>query len=200
MDYFNTRLGRVQTDAELRLRGVVIQPDVLTALGLFPVEYPEPLYDSTYYTLEPSGRPHPKIDDPQVYVQDFLVVARELSIAKAAAKKRITARRWEVETGGVTVEGFGRILTGIDDQNRVASALQGTASAGIAEVDFKGADGWIKLSREMLTNVAGIIAKHVQACFSRERTLHEAVDAAVDMAALAAIDINAGWPGKEVNA
>ncbi len=195
MDYFNTRLGRVQTEAELRLQGVVMHPDVFTALGLFPVEYLEPLYDSTYYTLEPSGSPHPKLDDPAIYVQEYAVVPVPLNEAKAAAKKRITARRWEAETGGVTVEGFGQILTGIDDQNRIASALQGTQNANITEVDFKCADGWIKLSREMLVQISAIVAEHVQACFSRERALHEVVDAAADVTALDAIDVDAGWPG-----
>lgn len=195
MDYFNTHSEQVQTEAGLRLQGVVMRPDVLSALGLYPIEYPYPAYDADLYTLEPDGKPHPKADNPAVYVQDFVATPRDLSTAKAAVKARITARRWEAETGGVMAEGFGRILTGIDDQNRVASALQGTASASIAEIDFKGADGWIRLSREMLANVAGIIAGHVQACFSRERTLHEAVDAAENVEAVQAVDVNAGWPG-----
>ena len=98
MDYFNTRLGRVQTEAELRLQGVVLQPDVLTALGLFPVEYPEPPYDSAYYTLEPSGIPHPKEGDPHTYVQDFVVTPRELSTAKAAKLAEIMSGINAMET------------------------------------------------------------------------------------------------------
>lgn len=195
MDYFDTNIGSIQSRERIEARVPSLNPEFLSRLGIYPLDHNIPAYDATYYRAEPSGGPHPKPDDPATYVQEYAVAPIALGEAKAAAKERITTRRWEMETGGVTIEGFGRILTGIDDQNRVASALQGTASAGIAEVDFKGADGWIKLSREMLANVAGIIAGHVQACFSRERTLHEAVDAAQTVDALAALDIETGWPG-----
>ena len=193
--YYEPATSMTLVPLALERRGLPADNAVLALAGIYPLDHNIPAYDATYYRAEPDGIPHPKTGDPHTYVQDFVVMPRELSTVKAAVKARITARRWEAETGGVTVEGFGRILTGIDDQNRIASALQGTASAGIAEVDFKGADGWIKLSREMLTNVAGIIAGHVQACFSRERSLHEAVDAAQTVDALAALDIANGWPG-----
>ena len=194
MDFFDTNIGSIQNKERIEARVQSLNPDFLASLGIYPLDHNIPDHDAAYYRTEPSGVPHP---DPSGgrYVQDYAVVQVALDEAKAAAKKRITARRWEAETGGVTVEGFGRILTGIDDQNRIASALQGTASAGIAEVDFKGADRWIKLSREMLANVSGIIAGHVQACFSRERTLHETVDAAQTVDELAALDIESGWPG-----
>jgi hypothetical protein len=195
MDYFDTNIGSIQSGERIEARVQSLNPNFLVSLGIYPLDHNIPVHDADLYTLEPDGKPHPKADNPAVYVQDFVATARDLSTVKAAVKARITARRWEAETGGVTVEGFGRILTGIDDQNRIASALQGTASAGIAEVDFKGADGWIRLSREMLANVAGIIAGHVQACFSRERSLHEAVDAAQNVDALATLDIANGWPG-----
>lgn len=90
-----------------------------------------------------------------------------------------------------------RINTGIDDQNRISSALQGMADAGIAEVDFKAESGWVKLTLEEMKGIAAMIAGHVQACFSKERALHEAIDAASTMEELQAIDVNAGWPGME---
>jgi hypothetical protein len=193
--YYEPATGMTLVPLALERRGLPADNAVLALAGIYQLDHNIPAYDADLCTLEPDGKPHPKADNPAVYVQDFVATPRDLSTAKAAVKARITARRWEAETGGVTVDGFGRILTGIDDQNRIASALQGTASAGIAEVDFKGADGWIKLSREMLANVAGIIAGHVQACFSQERTLHEAVDAAQNVDALAALDIESSWPG-----
>ena len=42
------------------------------------------------------------------------------------ARERATALRWERETGGITVGGV-RVLTGIEDQNRIATALIGAA-------------------------------------------------------------------------
>lgn len=196
MDYFNKKLGRIQTEKELERWGVAMRQEVLDALGLHPLVYNTPSYDTALYSIAADGLPH-ESDSAQEYVQDFAVTPRELGAAKLAMKERVTARRWQAETGGVTITGFGRILTAIEDQNRIASALQGVTSAAIAEVDFKGADGWIKLTREMLTQVSIIIAEHVQACFSRERALHEAIDAAETVAALAALDIETNWPGSE---
>jgi hypothetical protein len=66
--------------------------------------------------------------------------------------------------------------------------------AGLTSVDFKAASGWVELTLDQLVAIAGAIAEHVQACFSRERALHEAVDAAQSVAELAALDIESGWP------
>ena len=44
--------------------------------------------------------------------------------------------------------------------------------------------------------VSVLIAEHVQLCFTRERELHEAADACTDVSMLAAINIEADWPGQ----
>ena len=131
-----------------------------------------------------------------MYVQKIATVARPLEVARAEVKRRATAHRWAVETGGISVANYGRVLTSIEDQNRIATAIQGCTSANIQEVDFKGADGWVSITREMLTQISVLIAEHVQLCFTRERELHEAADACTDVAMLAAINIEAGWPGQ----
>lgn len=195
MNWYDTNTAMVYTEHGLKQCGFPLDADVLHLAGIFPVSYPYPSFDERLYTFEPSGEPHPD-EDGTGYVQDFAVVQLPLETAKANIKAVITQKRWQVETGGVTLSDGTRILTSIDDQNRIATALQGTSSAGIAEVDFKGADGWIKLSREMLENVAGIVAAHVQACFSRERKLHEFVDAAENVAELETVDISSDWPGQ----
>ena len=86
-------------------------------------------------------------------------------------------------------------LTGIEDQNRISSAIQGMQQAGLNEADFKAASGWIKLTLEELQQVASLIALHVQACFTQERALHETIENCRTIAELNAIDIDAGWPG-----
>ena len=192
MDYYSEHEGRVYTEVELRLMGIP-EGDVASALGLSPLRYVMPDYDAGLYTVEPDGDP---FFDGQVYVQKIATVARPLEVARAEVKRRATAHRWAVETGGISVANYGRVLTSIEDQNRIATAIQGCTSANIQEVDFKGADGWVSITREMLTQISVLIAEHVQLCFTRERELHEAADACTDVSMLAAINIEADWPGQ----
>ena len=192
MDYYSEQEGRVYTEVELRLMGIP-DGDIASTFGLSPLRYVMPDYDAGLYTVEPDGDP---FFDGQVYVQKVATVPRPLEVARAEIKRRATAHRWNVETGGITVASYGRILTSIEDQNRIATAIQGCTSANIQEVDFKGADGWVRITREMLTQISVLIAEHVQLCFTRERELHEAADACTDVAMLAAINIEAGWPGQ----
>ena len=192
MDYYSEHEGRVYTEVELRLMGVT-EGEAISALGLSLLRYVMPAYDSGLYTVAPAGDP---FFDGQTYVQEVATVARPLEVARAEVKRRATAHRWAVETGGISVANYGRVLTSIEDQNRIATAIQGCTSANIQEVDFKGADGWVSITREMLTQISVLIAEHVQLCFTRERELHEAAEACTDVPALAAINIEADWPGQ----
>ena len=192
MDYYSEHEGRVYTEVELRLMGIT-EGEAASALGLSPLRYVMPDYDVGLYTVEPDGDP---FFDGQVYVQKVGTVPRPLEVARTEVKRRATAHRWAVETGGISVANYGRVLTSIEDQNRIATAIQGCTSANIQEVDFKGADGWVSITREMLTQISVLIAEHVQLCFTRERELHEAADACTDVSMLAAINIEADWPGQ----
>ena len=72
--------------------------------------------------------------------------------------------------------------------------------AGLTSVDFKAASGWVTLTLDQLVAVSTAIVRHVEACFSRERELHEAIEAAETEEALMGIDIHAGWPTRGVTA
>lgn len=120
-----------------------------------------------------------------------------------AVKDAITAKRWEVETGGLTLPTGVRVATGIDDQNRITSVIANARLAGLDSVSFKAASGWVALTLAELEGVAAAIAMHVQQCFSAERAHHEAIDALQllhaedDQAlqqALEAYDVEQGWP------
>lgn len=194
MNYYDTNVSRVRSEVELRLIGVPVDNnDALVTLGLYLIEHNEPLFDHGLYRLEPSGDPVPK--DGSCYTQQFVAVPLDINQAKMNIKDRITEKKSIVEIGGINVPNFGRVLTEKKDQDRVALALQGCTSANISEIDFKGADGnWQRISMPTLTEIFIAMSAHIQACFSRERALHEAVDACTDVATLAAIDIDSGWP------
>ncbi|KRG38468.1 hypothetical protein ARC78_15650 [Stenotrophomonas pictorum JCM 9942] len=108
---------------------------------------------------------------------------------KQQLRERTTALRWERETGGITVGGV-RVLTGIEDQNRIATALIGAP----ATVDFKADSGWVRLTLSELQTIAAAITAHVQRCFSAERAHHEAIDALETPEAALAYDALSNWP------
>lgn len=112
---------------------------------------------------------------------------------RAALKEAATARRWQVETGGITLPSGARVRTAIEDQNRITSVLGTAQLAGVTEVDFKGEGGWLTLPIADVQQIAAAVGLHVQACFSAERAHHIAIDALADEA-LDTYDVSAGWP------
>lgn len=104
-----------------------------------------------------------------------------------------TAKRWEVETGGVVLPNGIRVGTLKADQDRVTSVIANADLAGVTSVDFKAASGWVTLNMVSVRLIAKAIALHVQVCFSAERAHHEAIAALVDDE-LDAYDLNTGWP------
>lgn len=124
-----------------------------------------------------------------------------------SVKDAITQKRWEVETGGITLPTGAQVGTGIDDQNRITSVMANAERAGVAEVDFKAVNGWARITLQDLQGIAVVVALHVQACFSAERAHHEAIDALVAQhegdaqglqAALEVYDIEQGWPSADL--
>lgn len=119
--------------------------------------------------------------------------AEELQFAKQAKKAHATALRWECETGGITLNNM-RVLTGIEDQNRITTVVANARRSGLETVDFKAAGAWVTISVAEVEAIACAIAVHVQASFTAERAHHEAIDALADLAAVQSYDVTAGWP------
>lgn len=134
-----------------------------------------------------------------VFTQAFQLVAltaAEKASALAAAKAQLleaaTAKRWAVETGGVTFPDGTRVGSTTEDQNRITTVIA-NAQHGVTSVDFKAASGWLTLSLAELQGIAAAIALHVQDCFSAERDHHEAI-ASLTLAQARAYDVGQGWP------
>lgn len=111
---------------------------------------------------------------------------------RAALKAAVTAKRWEVETGGITLPSGVRVGTKASDKARITETLAGMPDAGITEIDFQAESGWVTLTFEELTAIRVMIALHVQHCFSMARAHHEAIDALPE-ADLDTYDIEQGW-------
>lgn len=195
--YIHLASGRHCTEAVLNGMGVSdLSEENLVRSGIASVSYATPAYDSALCTLEPQ-KDLVQVDEYH-FRQDFDIVPLPIEQARENMKARATAKRWEVETGGITLPNGARVLTGIDDQNRVATSVQGMTAAGLDAIDFKAAGVWVKLSLAELKAISVAVTAHVEACFARERALHELCDAAdsvADLREIAECEINTGWPG-----
>ncbi len=164
------------------------EPD-RNALGLYLVREAPPAYDPRTHTLAFDGVELAG----GAYHARYTLAPLPAEQVRADLMAAVSAKRWAVETGGLTLPGGATVGTTVDDQNRITSVIANAQLAGVVSVDFKAQSGWGTLSLTQMQGIAAAIALHVQACFSAERAHHEAIAAASD-AELYSYDINAGWP------
>lgn len=105
-----------------------------------------------------------------------------------------TAKRWEIETAGIALPGGVMVKTGVDDQLRINSVIEGMDAEGFPDVPFKAASGWITLTLDEMKGIRGAISKHVRACFLAERRHHETIASLSTVAAAESYDLSIGWP------
>lgn len=158
------------------------------AVGLFTIEEGPPTYNPITHRLNPLG----VIRRNGLWARDWSVTQKAVDAIRADLISAVADKRWRCETGGLTVGGV-RVLTAIDDQNRITSIIANAQLAGVLSVDFKASSGWVTLTLAQLQGIAGAIALHVQACFKAERAHYDAIQTATE-ADLLTYDINAGWP------
>ncbi|UTW01237.1 DUF4376 domain-containing protein [Marinomonas rhizomae] len=97
--------------------------------------------------------------------------------------------RYRIETGGIALSNGANIMTATDDQNRISSAYSSLQNNLVTEIDFKGADGWSKMTINELEPIARAVVEHVSIyCFGAERDVCEQL-AEMDYAALQTADI-----------
>ena len=169
-------------------RIALIQAGVVANVIEASVEFAESLgYD---YAMEAgTAGPGWLLVDGVLVPPDEPVPALTLEELKQQLRERATQLRWEHETGGIDLGGV-RVLTGIEDQNRIATALTGAP----ATLDFKAESGWVTLTLAELQAIAAAITVHVQSCFTVERLHHEAINALETLNAAQEYDVEAGWP------
>jgi hypothetical protein len=130
-----------------------------------------------------SGAAEPSAEDATDVITN---PARQLGPRKAALRQRLALRRWEVETGGLTLAG---VVIATDDrsQAKLAGAVILANLEDQLVVDWKAATGWEQLGEDGVRALAIEVGRHVQRCFTRERALAEEIDAATTPAQLDAL-------------
>ncbi len=117
-----------------------------------------------------------------------------LAEAKCERLAALGERRWRAETAGTSVSGM-RLPTDETTQAKLTAAVVACVLDNDYAVNWKLADGSFRqFDHATLIAVAQGVHAHVQSCFDREAQLVSAIDAAPDNAALAAVDIETGWP------
>ena len=98
--------------------------------------------------------------------------------------------RWNKTQGGLTLPNGVKIDTSDSSQAKITQALLMLQQGWVQTVEWKAVTGWVTLDEAAMTGIAQAVAAHVQACFSAERELLEAI-------ALGAVTSRAGvdaWP------
>lgn len=121
---------------------------------------------------------------------------RPISVPKKpeTLQELASARRYEVETSGLILRGV-TIDTSRASQERISSAFALSQATGLS-VDFKSADGFISLSPDDMKSIAVAVGMYVQACFTAERKICEAIGAG-EVTHKEHID-NWSWPSRNL--
>ncbi|QCI65617.1 DUF4376 domain-containing protein [Phreatobacter stygius] len=101
------------------------------------------------------------------------------------------ARRYQVETGGVTIAGR-RIATDRGSQGMVNGAVAVAKEFPADVIDFSGLNGFITLTSAEMIAIGRVVGKHVQSAFSVQRAVAEGI-AAGEITTIEQIDA-AAWP------
>lgn len=105
----------------------------------------------------------------------------------------LSAIRYAREIGGCIVSGV-EVRTDRESQSLLTGAAVSAMLNPAYTVAWKAVSGWVTLDAAAILGLASAVRAHVQACFDRERELSDMLASAADAAALAAVDIAAGWP------
>ena len=121
--------------------------------------------------------------------QEVAQVEEAERVNAGAPADAIAARRYQAETGGITVEGL-PIDTGRDSQSLITGAAVSAMLDPGYSVRWKAAGGFVSLDAPQIIALASAVRRHVQACFDREAELVTALAAGVFQPAL----LEDGWP------
>lgn len=158
--------------AEIGAAEIVEEPPVATSLQLLGQE-----------VVDVAGVPHRRWVTPP---------AADVRVARRA---ELAAVRWNKQQ---TVKWQGRIAQA--DDTTLGRLMAAVLRAQLAQdptfsIRWKfGDDDFAALSIADVTSYGTAIGNHLQACYDREAQLATAIGAAGDAAAVAAIDLTAGWP------
>jgi hypothetical protein len=175
--------GHQLTDEEL----------VAAGYGLLVIDDPTP-YDPLIQTRETAPLDQWPLTDTTATVV-YIITDIPVEDVRATRLASLTDKRWSIETGGIVVDGDPIRTDEISQAKITGAAWLFDNDPDTQSIDWEGQPGvWITADAAKMKAIATATGRHVQACFSRERTLSEELAAAPNLSTLLAIDIETGWP------
>ena len=129
-----------------------------------------------------------KVSRKQVAMTAAEKAARDEEVTAQWADQ-IAARRFQVETGGVTVAGV-KLNTERDSQSLLTGAAFAASIDPAYHIKWKAATGFVDLTGEQVIGLASQVRAFVQNCFNREAELL----GAVADGSITAEMLEEGWP------
>lgn len=112
---------------------------------------------------------------------------------KAQLIDAVAARRYDVETAGITLMGK-QISTTRESQTMLAAAIQSLSLGLIEYTNWKDGNEWVQVDLTTLTPIARAVANHVSNCFTAEMQHCQAINQLTEQSDIDTYDINQGWP------
>jgi len=191
---FAAALAHHGIPADLLPESAPAEPVELHHLRLLPV---------TDLTDQPEPSDWYHIGQPVLTVTDTVVEKRcpvTPYPVNYCQRKLITAigkLKWQTIDAGIEVNGV-PVLTAGSDRTTLLQTAASVESGRITSVPWKSPTGWIEATAEQLVPLRDAVELHVQACFQREKQLHDEIATALQAAdphsSLLAIDWKSGWP------
>lgn len=186
---YKNKKGRINQPEPLPRRFVGLTNLELAVLGWFPVTIiestPEDNQVLVHYAMAYA--------DNAITATPIYRTLSDDEIAEAAAtrlserKAELATLRYEKETAGITVTGT-EVKTDRLSQAMLTSAMVAVQVDPTRVIDWKGKKQWQKLNAAAIQAIGTAVVEHVQACFTREKELSEALETDIQT------DITAGWP------
>lgn len=140
------------------------------------------------YILGPDGGKVGDVWNGSAYTSPLPTLPTKVELVAYAA-----AKRWQVETGGITLQGGLRVATTEIAQGKIEAAYNAFANGTLAgPIQFKALTGWIEVGAAMISAVYAAVVLHVQACYAAEKVVVDAINADT-ITTVAQVDA-ASWP------
>jgi hypothetical protein len=107
----------------------------------------------------------------------------------------VAPKRFEIETGGITVSGI-PVFTDREAQATLNGGLTALREGFVDQTPWKAAGGiWVDVTLAEITPIANAVARHVRACFMAERAHCQEIAALTTIEEIDGYDLESGWPG-----
>lgn len=152
---------RTSVDLQVTIDGITYlnlrDPKLQEKFGI--TEIPDPVRgDEKYYFVN-------EIDTTPYIVN----TPKSVDQVRQLKASEVSASRYAKEISGTILQDGTEILTDRQTQATITSALVRVQRKPTELIDWKGANGWIKLNKEAVEAIADVVGDHVQACFTAEK-------------------------------